>query len=192
MLFHHDSVGKARIFECCRTSRHRLLNTIQHLRTNRHLQLLSGFVTHSSCRQGRNQHHLDKEQTVFLVRPCLTVFRLDLVRKEQCTSVCAKITPVPVLSNTTKRQDGFLNLTRVEKHSNCPSFWKFECHQSSKVEAVQITKSFPQRPHVCLAFAFLVVLVLLCVAVVTGGIVVGLFHLVSSSLSPNVQFSCTC
>ena len=38
-----------------------------------------------------------------------------------------------LLSETTKRQDGFLNRTRVEKHSNCPSFWKFVCHQSSSV-----------------------------------------------------------
>ena len=37
---------------------------------------------------------------------CLTVFRLDLVRKEQCTSRCTKITPVPLLSERTKRQDG--------------------------------------------------------------------------------------
>ena len=34
---------------------------------------------------------------------------------------------------TAKRQNWFLNGTRVEKHSNCSSFWKFACHQSSSV-----------------------------------------------------------
>ena len=47
--------------------------------------------------------------------PVARRFCLDLVREEQCTSVCTKITPIPVLSETTKRQDGFLNLTHVEK-----------------------------------------------------------------------------
>ena len=46
---------------------------------------------------------------------CLAVFRLDLARKEQCTNVCTKITPVPLLSETTKRQNWFLNCSRVEK-----------------------------------------------------------------------------
>ena len=63
--------------------------------------------------------------------PCATVF--GIVRQEQCTSVCTKITPVLMLSETTKRQNWFLNCTRVEKHSNCSSFWKFVCHQSSSV-----------------------------------------------------------
>ena len=81
--------------------------------------------THTSCRQRGNHHPFDKEQTLFLVQLCLAVFRLDLVRKEQCTSVCTKITPVLLLSETTKRQNWFLNYTRVEKHSNCSSFWSF-------------------------------------------------------------------
>ena len=38
------------------------------LRTHWHLQLLSDFVTQTSCRQGRNQHPFDKEQTLFLVQ----------------------------------------------------------------------------------------------------------------------------
>ena len=97
------------------------------------LQLLSDFVTHTICRQGRNQHPFDKEQTLFLVQLCLAVFRLALVKKEQCTSVCTKITPVPLLSETTLRQNWFLTCTRVEKHSNCKSFKKFVCHQSSSV-----------------------------------------------------------
>ena len=60
------------------------------LRTHWHLQLLSDFVTQTSCRQGRNQHPFDKEQTLFLVQLRLAVFRLDLVWKEQCTSVCTE------------------------------------------------------------------------------------------------------
>ena len=64
--FHHELIGSAKISECCSTSRHRLLNVFQHLRTHRHLQLLSDFVTHTSCRQGRYQHPFDKEQTLFL------------------------------------------------------------------------------------------------------------------------------
>ena len=41
-------------------------------------------------------------------------------------------------SSTPAEQDNqetrwYLNLTRMEKHSNCPSFCKFECHQSSSV-----------------------------------------------------------
>ena len=130
--------GSARISESCRTSKHRLLNVFQHLRTHRHLQLLSDFVTHTSCQQGRNHHPFDKEQTLFLVQMCLAVFRLDLVRKEQCTNVCTMITPVALLSETTKRQNWFLNWTRVEKHSNCSSFWKFVCHQSSSVMLVGV------------------------------------------------------
>ena len=133
VLFHHDLIGSARLSECCRTSTHRLLNVFQHLRPHWHLQLLSDFVTYTSCRQGRYQHPFDKEQTLFIVQLCLAVFRLDLVRKEQCTSVCTKITPVPLLNDTTKRQNWFLNCTRVEKHSNCSSFWKFVCHHSSSV-----------------------------------------------------------
>ena len=96
-----------------------ILDVFQHLRTHRHLQLLSDFVTHTCCRQGRNQHPFDKEQTLFLVQLCLAVLYLGLVRKEQCTNVCTKITPVPLLSDTTKRQNWFLNCKRVEKHSNC-------------------------------------------------------------------------
>ena len=110
-----------------------ILDVFQHLRTHRHLQLLSDFVTHTCCRQGRNQHPSDKEQTLFLVQLCLAVLYLGLVKKEQCTSVCTKITPVPLLSKTTKRQNWFLNCTRVEKDSNCSCLWKFVCHQSSSV-----------------------------------------------------------
>ena len=40
VLFHHDLIGSALISERCRTSRH--------------LYLLSDFITHSSCRHGRN------------------------------------------------------------------------------------------------------------------------------------------
>ena len=58
----------------------------------------------------------------------LAVFRLDLVRKELCTNVCTKISPVPLLNETTMRQNWHLNCTRVEKHSNCLSFWKSVCH----------------------------------------------------------------
>ena len=83
VLFHHDLIGSARISECCRTSKHRLLNVFQHLRTHRHLQLLSDFVTHTSCRQGRHQHPFDKEQTLSFVQLCFTVFLQELVRKEQ-------------------------------------------------------------------------------------------------------------
>ena len=86
----------------------------------------------------RHSHQLSTRaqptsQTLFLVQLCLAVFRLDLVKKEQCTSVCTKNTPVLLLSETTKRQNLFLNCTRLEKHSNCWSFWKFVCHQSSSV-----------------------------------------------------------
>ena len=107
----------ARLSECCKTSRHRLLNVFQHLRTHWHLQLLSDFVTYTSCRRGRYQHPFDKEQTFFLVQLCLAVFRLDLVRKEQCTSVCTKITPVPLLSETTKRQNYTWESTRIVRTS---------------------------------------------------------------------------
>ena len=88
VLFHHDSIGSARIFQYCRTTKHRLLNVFQHLWTNRNLQLLNDFVTHTTCHEKHNQHPFDKEQTLFLAQLCLTVFRLDPVRKEQCTSVC--------------------------------------------------------------------------------------------------------
>ena len=97
-------------------------NVFQHLRTHRHLQFPSNFATHTSCRQGRNQHPFDKEQTLFHVQLCSAKFRLDFVKREQCTSVCTKITPVSLLS---ERQNWFLNCTRVERHSNCSSFWKF-------------------------------------------------------------------
>ena len=76
---------------------------------------------------------LEKGQTVFLVQLCLAVLDQDLVRKEQCTCVCAKITAVPLLSETTKREDGFLNIARMGQHSGCPSFCKFECHQTPSV-----------------------------------------------------------
>ena len=87
----------------------------------------------ASCHQGRHQHPLDKEHTLFLVQLRLAVLGLDLVRKEQCACICTKITPILLLSETAKRDDGFLNIVRMEKNSNCPSFWKFVCHQSSSV-----------------------------------------------------------
>ena len=45
---------------------------------------------------------------------CLAVFGLDRGRKEQCTRVCAEITPVLLLSETTKTGMGFLNIARME------------------------------------------------------------------------------
>ena len=36
-------------------------------------------------------------------------------------------------SSLGKRQNWFLKCTRVEKNSNCSSFWKFVCLQSSSV-----------------------------------------------------------
>ena len=75
-----------------------------------HLHLLSDFVTHTSCRQGRNQHLFDKEQTLLFVHLCVAVFQ-----EKQCANVCTKITPVPLLTVTTKRQNWFLNCTRVKK-----------------------------------------------------------------------------
>ena len=59
------------------------------LERNQHPFRLSNQL--STC-QGRNQHPFDKEQILFLVPLCLAVFRLDLVKKEQCASVCTKIT----------------------------------------------------------------------------------------------------
>ena len=102
----HDLIGSAKISECCKTSRRRLLNVFQHLR----LQLLSDFVTHTSCHQGRNQHPFEKEQTLFLVQLYLAVFRLELAKKEQCTSVCTKITPVLLLSETNKETESVSEL----------------------------------------------------------------------------------
>ena len=87
----------------------------------------------------RHSHQLspsappDEEQTLFVVQLRLGELGLDLVRKEVCTCVCAKITPVHLPSETTTRLDDFLNLTRMAQHSNCPSFWKFVRHQSSSV-----------------------------------------------------------
>ena len=52
-------------------------------------------------------------------------FRLGLVKKEQCSNICTKITPIHLLSETAKRLNWFLNFTRVDKYSNCSSFWKF-------------------------------------------------------------------
>ena len=122
VLFQHDLIGSAWISERCRTSRHRILNVFQYLRTHWHLYFLSDFITHSSCRQGRNHRPFDKEQT-FLVQLRVATFRLGLVQKEQCASICTKITPVPLLSETAKRQDWFLHCTRGEKYSDCSSFW---------------------------------------------------------------------
>ena len=100
--FHHDLIGSAKVSESCRTRKHRLLIVFKDLRTHWRLQLLER-LRHSH--QGRNQHPL------FLVQLCLAVFRQDLVKKKQCTSVCTKITPVLLLSETNKRQNWFLNCT---------------------------------------------------------------------------------
>ena len=109
VLFHHDLIGSAWISERCKTSRHRLINVFQHLRTHWHVHLLSDFTTHSRCRQGRNHRPFDKEKTLFLVQLCVATFRLGLVKEEVCSSVCTKITPKPLLSETAKRQNLFLN-----------------------------------------------------------------------------------
>ena len=57
VLFHHDSIGSARIFECCRTSRHRLLN-----RQDRDLVLVSGRRAiakrkRCTCKTWRHRKH---------------------------------------------------------------------------------------------------------------------------------------
>ena len=118
VLFHHDLVGSAWISQRCRTGRHRIHNVFQHLWSHWHLYLLSDFITHSNCRQGRNHRPFDKEQTLFLVQLCVCMFRLGHVWKEQCSNICTKITPVPLLSETAKKQNWFLNCRRLEKHSN--------------------------------------------------------------------------
>ena len=43
---------------------------------------------------------------------CLAVLGLDSVRKEKCTCECSKITPIPLLSETTKREWVFEQRTR--------------------------------------------------------------------------------
>ena len=48
---------------------------------------LERLASLTSCRQGRNHHPFDKEQTLFLVPVRVPKFRLDLVRKEQCSSI---------------------------------------------------------------------------------------------------------
>ena len=71
VLFHHDLIGSARISVNCRTSRHRLLNVFQHLRTHRHLQLLTDYVTHTSCRQRAQPTSLSQRTNSL---PCAAVF----------------------------------------------------------------------------------------------------------------------
>ena len=70
--------------------------------------------------------------------PCATVFGrvvcLDSCQ-ERTVYMCLREdhSSTPAERDNQEREDRFLNLTRMEKHSNCPSFWKFECHQSSSV-----------------------------------------------------------
>ena len=47
-----------------------------------------------------NHRPFDKEQTLFLEQLCVATFGLGIVRDEQCSSICTKITPVPLLSET--------------------------------------------------------------------------------------------
>ena len=131
VLFHHDLVGSARISESCRTRRHRLLNVFQHLRTHWHSYLLSDFVPHTSCQRGRNHHPFLKKPTLF---HCATVFGCvssgschertvyQCLHEDHCSTPAER---------DNQERDWFLNCSRVEKHSNCSSFWKFVCHQSS-------------------------------------------------------------
>ena len=69
--------------------------------------------------------------------PCATVF--DCVSSGSCqertVSQCLREdhSRTPAERDNQETSWVFLNLTRMEKHSNCPSFWKFECHQSSSV-----------------------------------------------------------
>ena len=49
-----------------------------------------------------NHRPFDKEQTLFLEQLCVATFGLGIVKKEQCSSICTKITPVPLLSETAK------------------------------------------------------------------------------------------
>ena len=111
VLFHPDLVGSARISESLQKEQasapQRLPASADSL----------AFVTlerlrHSHQLSTRAQPSLTKNK-LFLAQLCLAVFRLDLVRKELCTSVCTKITSIPLLSETTKRQNWFLNCTRV-------------------------------------------------------------------------------
>ena len=64
---------------------------------------------------------------------CLAVLCLDSVKKETCTCVNSKITPTLLLSETIKGENGFMNTARKEKHSDCPSFWKCESHQTPAI-----------------------------------------------------------
>ena len=112
MLIQHDLIRSAWIFERGRTRWHQFLHIFQRL----YLELLSDIVTHTSCYQGCQQHSSDKDyKQTFLVKLCLAVLGLDSVRKEKCTCVSSKITPVPQLSETTKRDNG-LFLTIAPDH----------------------------------------------------------------------------
>ena len=93
VFFHHDLIGSARISERCKTGKHRLLNVFQHLWSHSHLYLLSDFITHSTCRQGRNHRPFDREQSLFLVQLCAATFRLGLARKEQSKWLQIRLVP---------------------------------------------------------------------------------------------------
>ena len=86
--------------------------------------------------KGATIFHVTKNKLSSLyncVRLCFVSVLSGKNSKRTVFQFCTKITPGPLLSETAKRQNWFLNCTRVEKHSNCTSFWKFVCHQSSSV-----------------------------------------------------------
>ena len=75
---------------------------------------------------------LKKEQTLFLVQLCLATFRLDLVRKEQCTSVCTKI----YYSNTPAERHNEERMGFGTSHA-----WKSTRILSVLLEVLNLTKT---------------------------------------------------
>ena len=129
VLFHHDLIWSVRISECCRTSRHRLLNVFQHLRTHWPLERLRH--AHQLSDKGATNIPVTKNKLSSLCN-CVWLCFVWILSGKNSVPV-SEITPVPLLSETNKRQNWFRNCTRVEKHSNCSSFWKHVCHQASSV-----------------------------------------------------------
>ena len=79
------------------------------------------------------ERHRHSHQLSTNTFPCATVFGCVVSRSCQERTMYLSLgenhSGTAAEREKTKRDDGFLNLARIEKHASCPSFWKFECYQ---------------------------------------------------------------
>ena len=111
VLFHHDSIGIAWIFECCRTTRHPHRSTFADQSASVTLERLRHSHQLSTR---RHQHPFYKEQTFFLVQLCFAVLCLNYVKKESVPVSARRSSNTPAERDNQGREWFFEHRTHGE------------------------------------------------------------------------------